>query len=79
MVSWLNEALTLAAGYVRLSENLFTAIADGQTMNLELLSLKPNKKAITVDRWMSLQLLQLWYKINGYGLQCSSNIFFSLW
>ena len=47
-------------------------------MNLELLSLKPNKKAITVDRWMSLQLLQRWYKINEYGLQRTSNIF-SLW
>lgn len=57
----MNEALTLAflrfggrrirkTPGVRLSENLFTAIADGQTMNLELFSLKPNKKAITVDR-----------------------------
>ena len=47
-------------------------------MNLELFSLKPNKKAITDDRWMSLQLLHLWYKNNGYGLQRTSNIF-SLW
>lgn len=54
MVSRISEALTLAFVSLgdrqlqRLSRNVFI-VADGQTMNLELVSLNPNKKVITVD------------------------------
>lgn len=54
MVSRISEALTLAFVRLgdrqlqRLSRNVFI-VADGQTMNLELVSLNPNKKVITVD------------------------------